>query len=171
MCVIYLAGGCFWGMEKAFQMLEGVTETQTGYANGTVDHPSYETVCTGTTGHRETVKVVYDPSVISLETILKAYFICINPAQGDGQGHDIGEQYHTGIYTADEESMASVREYTERKRKLYPAFYTEVGMLKCFWPAEEYHQKYLEKNPGGYCHIGRTEFSRIRELNEKGKSL
>lgn len=163
---IYLAGGCFWGMEHALQLLHGIIETEAGYANGTLDHPSYEAVCTDTTGHRETVRAVYDPERISLETILKAYFICIDPTLKNRQAGDIGSQYQTGIYTVDADSETRVETYLKEERKKYPAFFVEYGPLKSFWPAEEYHQKYLDKTPGGYCHVSQEEFRKIRELNE-----
>ena len=101
---IYLAGGCFWGMERAMQFLDGVVRTTVGYANGNVDDPDYKLVCTDTTGHRETVRVEYDDEQVSLNKILKAYFICIDPTVTNRQGGDIGSQYQTGVYYVDEES-------------------------------------------------------------------
>ena len=164
---IYLAGGCFWGMEKAFQELSGVLHTTVGYANGTTDHPTYEAVCTDTTGHRETVRIEYDPDQVSLNTILRAFFLCIDPTKQNRQGNDIGSQYQTGIYASEEESLREAETFVNEKKRLYPVFYTEVLPLKCFWPAEEYHQNYLEKNPAGYCHISRREFEAIRALNRE----
>ena len=166
---IYLAGGCFWGTEKAFRQLDGILDTTVGYANGTVDDPTYEQVCTNTTGHRETVKIIYDPEQVSLNTILRAFFLCIDPTQKNRQGNDIGSQYQTGIYTVDPESEAEVRAFVEQKKRLYPVFHTETGKLECFWPAEEYHQDYLEKHPQGYCHIASAEFELIRKLNQEVK--
>ncbi|MBQ9327389.1 MAG: peptide-methionine (S)-S-oxide reductase MsrA [Solobacterium sp.] len=168
MSEIYLAGGCFWGMEKVFRSLNGVIATTVGYANGTVDHPTYEQVCTDTTGHRETVKVEYDPDQISLTKILRAYFICIDPTRENGQGHDIGSQYQTGIYTTDDDSLAIVNRVVEKEKVNYPRFCTEVMPLKNFWPAEEYHQNYLEKNPNGYCHISNAEYDLVQALNLEG---
>ena len=168
---IYLAGGCFWGMEHALGMLHGIIETETGYANGTTEKPTYQEVCSDTTGHRETVRVVYDPDKVRLSTILKAYFICIDPTQKDRQAGDIGTQYQTGIYTTDEESAETVRDYLKEERKKYPVFYTEYGPLKSFWPAEQYHQKYLMKNPGGYCHVSVGEFEAIRQLSETEETV
>ncbi|MBR4456405.1 MAG: peptide-methionine (S)-S-oxide reductase MsrA [Solobacterium sp.] len=165
---IYFAGGCFWGMERAFQELNGVMETTVGYANGTADHPTYEQVCSDTTGHRETVKVVYDPEKIRLAVLLKAYFICIDPTMKNRQGEDIGSQYQTGIYTVDEESYEAVKKAAEEEKRRYPVFFTEIAMLKCFWPAEEYHQDYLKHHPQGYCHIAAREFEQIRQLNQEG---
>jgi peptide methionine sulfoxide reductase msrA/msrB len=162
---IYLAGGCFWGMEKVFRALDGVAETVVGYANGTTENPTYQEVCTDTTGHRETVKVVYDPQRISLRKILKAYFLCIDPALKNRQGNDIGSQSQTGIYTADAESLKIVESCAAEERKKHDCFYTEIMPLKNFWPAEEYHQNYLEKNPGGYCHITNEEYELVKQLN------
>ncbi len=167
---IYLAGGCFWGMERVFRALDGVCETEVGYANGTTDHPTYQEVCSDQTGHRETVKVVYDPAVLPLSRILKAYFLCIDPTRRNRQGNDIGSQYQTGIYTVDEDSLAEVTAYAEGERKRHLKFYTEIMPLKCFWPAEEYHQNYLEKNPQGYCHITTEEYELVKQLNQEGKN-
>ena len=162
---IYLAGGCFWGMEKVFHVLDGVTETTVGYANGTTENPTYEEVCTDTTGHRETVKVIYDPERVSLRKILKAYFICIDPTKQNRQGNDVGSQYQTGIYTTDAESLAAAEEFAGEEKKKHFRFCTEIMPLKNFWPAEEYHQNYLEKNPNGYCHIASEEYELVRQLN------
>lgn len=166
---IYLAGGCFWGMEKAFRQLDGVLETSVGYANGTVDYPTYEQVCTDTTGHRETVKIIYDPSRVRLNTILRAFFICIDPTQKNRQGNDIGTQYQTGIYYSDEETGREVNAFVKEKKRMYPAFYTETAPLSCFWPAEDYHQNYLDVHPQGYCHVTTAEFDLIRQLNQEVK--
>ncbi|MCR4617958.1 MAG: peptide-methionine (S)-S-oxide reductase MsrA [Lachnospiraceae bacterium] len=163
--VIYLAGGCFWGMERAFQELNGVTETVVGYANGHVSNPTYEEVCRHETGFRECIRVTYDPDVTDTDTVLKAYFICVDPTRNDGQGGDIGEQYLLGIYYKDESMQKAVTEYLEEEKKKYPAFYVENKMLDCFYEAEEYHQDYLLKNPSGYCHITRVEMDEIKALN------
>ena len=167
---IYLAGGCFWGMEHVIRALDGVVHTETGYANGTVPNPSYEQVCSDTTGHRETVRVVYNPGILPLSRILRAFFICVDPTQKNRQGNDIGSQYQTGIYTSDPDSEREVAAYLEHERKLYPEFHVESGALKQFWPAEEYHQNYLLKHPDGYCHISRTEYQLVRQLNETEES-
>lgn len=159
---IYLAGGCFWGTEKAFQLLNGVTDTEVGYANGTLDDPTYKDVCTDTTGHRETVKVVYDSDVLPLEKLMEVYFLCIDPTVKNRQGHDIGSQYQTGVYYTDENDREPLERIFEEEKKKYDAFYVELTELKCFWPAEEYHQDYLEKNPHGYCHIGNDTFEKVR---------
>jgi len=162
---IYLAGGCFWGAEKAFQYLDGVTDTTVGYANGHVADPTYEMVKTDTTGHRETVKVVYDDSKVSLETLLKAFFIFVDPTARNRQGHDIGSQYQSGVYYTDEESGDVCKAFFEEKKKEYDPFCTELAPLSCFYDAEEYHQDYLIKNPEGYCHVSREQYRKVKELN------
>lgn len=164
---IYLAAGCFWGSEKAFKLLDGVVETMTGYANGTMSNPRYEDVCRGNTGFRETVRVVYDPAAVSLETIMKAYFLCIDPTVANRQGNDIGSQYQTGVYYTDEEDAKLLRDIFEEEKKKYDRFFVELEPLKNFYSAEEYHQNYLDKNPGGYCHITKIEFDAVKALNKK----
>ena len=167
MKTIYMAGGCFWDMEKALQSLTGVIETTVGYANGDVENPSYQLVCTDTTNFRETVKVVYDPEVISLEKLMKAYFICIDPTVKNQQGHDIGSQYQTGIYYVDDEDLEVLEKAFANERQKYEEFYVELKKLENFYDAEEYHQDYLIKNPTGYCHISFDTYRKIRELNEE----
>lgn len=164
---IYFAGGCFWGTEKVFQSLHGVVETTVGYANGTVADPSYELVKTDTTGHRETVKVVYDPDQITLAKLLKAYFICVDPTVKNQQGHDIGSQYQTGVYYTDPADLEIIEPIFAEKRAQYDPFCVELAPLSCFYDAEEYHQDYLIKNPDGYCHISREEYRKVRELNDE----
>ena len=151
---IYFAGGCFWGAEYFFKLIEGVVETQVGYANGTVENPTYEQVCTHTTGHAETVRVVYDPEKIGLEFLLDMYFKAIDPTLEDQQGHDVGPQYRTGIYYTNLADLPVIekRVAVEAERYFKPIV-TEVLPLACFYPAEEYHQDYLDKNPDGYCHL------------------
>ncbi len=151
---IWLAGGCFWGMEKLMSSVPGVRDVVSGYANGRVDTaPTYSEVCTGTTGCRETVRVSYDAEQVSLDALLYLYFEAVDPTTDARQGADVGDQYSTGIYYADEESRAIAERIVERLRPLYSAFYVELAPLEHFWPAEEYHQDYLDKNPNGYCHI------------------
>ena len=164
---IYAAGGCFWGTERAFQMLDGVKDTAVGYANGHTESPTYKEVCTDTTGFRETVKIDYEDSKISLETILEAYFLRIDPTVANRQGNDIGSQYQTGIYYTDEESRETAEKVFAEKRKEYPIFLVELEPLKNFYDAEDYHQDYLIKNPGGYCHITKAEFEEVRKLNNR----
>lgn len=164
---IYLAGGCFWGTEKAFTLLDGVTDTEVGYANGCVENPSYEMVCTGKTGACEAVKVTYNPDIVSLDTILEALFIIIDPTRADGQGGDIGTQYRTGVYYTDPADESIVKDFFEKEKVKYSEFHVEMGMLGNFYDAEEYHQDYLEKNPAGYCHVGIAEFGKVAALNNK----
>ena len=162
---IYFAGGCFWGTEKVFQLLNGVIETTVGYANGSVSKPSYEMVKTGKTGHRETVKVVYDNEAVSLKTLLEAYFLCVDPTVKDRQGNDVGTQYQTGVYYSDEESGLLVKQVFDEKRRDYDVFCVELAPLECFYDAEEYHQNYLIKNPKGYCHIPLAAYEAVKKLN------
>lgn len=151
---IYLAGGCFWGVQAYFDLKEGVINTVVGYANGHTQNPSYQEVCTGTTNHTETVFIQYDESIISLEKILSYFWRVINPVSLNRQGGDVGSQYRTGIYYTDEKDLSVIKVSVEKEQKNYDQLIvTEVENLKCFYPAEEYHQKYLQKNPGGYCHI------------------
>lgn len=158
---IYLAGGCFWGMEAYFAGVQGVLETEVGYANGTTEHPTYQEVCTGTTGHAETLRIVYDASEVNLNFILNLYFECIDPTVLNRQGHDVGTQYRTGIYYTkpEQEEIAKqmLRELQARNNK---RIVVECLPLKIFYPAETYHQEYLKKNPGGYCHISKAQINK-----------
>ncbi len=156
--VLYLAGGCFWGLEKLMQSLPGVTDAVSGYANGiSQGAPSYQQVCTGDTGYRETVRVEYDPAKISIDAILFAYFYVIDPTLQNRQGNDVGSQYQAGIYYADEQSQGAIERIAAIQRERYQPFAVEIAPLVCFYPAEAYHQNYLDKNPGGYCHIPKGE--------------
>ncbi|NLL81871.1 MAG: peptide-methionine (S)-S-oxide reductase MsrA [Tissierellia bacterium] len=151
---IYLAGGCFWGVEEYFSRIKGVEDTQVGYANGSAKTPSYEQVCTGTTGHVETTYLKYDESQVSLETLLKKFYGIIDPTLLNRQGGDIGSQYRTGIYYLDIEDLDTINKVTaEEQAKYNKPIVTEIERLLCFYEAEEYHQDYLKKNPNGYCHI------------------
>ena len=150
---IYLAGGCFWGTQKFFDQFDGVLGTQVGYANGATEAPSYREVCAGS-GHAETVRIDYDDAVISLRKLLDYYFAVIDPTAYHRQGPDLGIQYRTGIYYTDEALLPLLQErYAEEQRRYRQRLETELLPLQNFYPAEEYHQKYLDKNPGGYCHI------------------
>lgn len=151
---IYLAGGCFWGLQAYFDLKSGIKETVVGYANGHTSNPTYEQVCTNSTGHAETVYIKYDENEIMLNKLLELFWKVIDPTSLNKQGGDIGTQYRTGIYYTDEKDIGIIRESLEKEAKKYTrSIVTEVEELKCFYPAEEYHQKYLEKNPNGYCHI------------------
>ena len=150
---IYLAGGCFWGTQKFFDQFAGVLETEVGYANGPSGHPGYQDVCAGS-GHAETVKIVYDDAVISLPRLLEYYFLTIDPLSYHRQGMDKGIQYRTGIYYTDAADLPELEAaYAEEQAKYRRKLEVELRPLENFFPAEEYHQKYLDKNPGGYCHI------------------
>lgn len=151
---IALAGGCFWGVDEYFSRKKGVISTKAGYANGVKENPTYNEVCTGRTGHAETVLVKYDEAVISLTDVLEKFFKVIDPTILNRQGNDRGTQYRTGIYYLDEADIPKIEEFIESKRKEYSApIVTEILPLKNFYDAEEYHQDYLKKNPRGYCHI------------------
>lgn len=151
---IYLAGGCFWGVEAYFQLIEGVLETSVGYANGRTENPSYEEVCRMNTGHAETVWISYDENIIGLRDLLKRYFKIIDPTTIDRQGPDLGNQYRTGIYYTKEEDIAIIEEEIQLLAKNYSdKIRVEVLPLENYYLAEDYHQKYLEKNPRGYCHV------------------
>ena len=152
--VIYLAGGCFWGVEAFISRLKGVHNTEVGYANGRDLAPTYEKVCTGKTGHAETVKATYNPKIIPLEEILESFFKIIDPYSLNRQGPDIGTQYRTGIYWQEESQRDSVINFLREKQKVSPErIVVEARPISSFYPAEGYHQKYLERNPQGYCHV------------------
>ena len=152
MSVIYLAGGCFWGVQKYFDQFEGIIKTTVGYANGHTENPKYEDVKAGKTGHVETVKVEYDENKRSLKQILDDYYRIIEPTSLNKQGEDEGISYRTGIYYINEKKTQEVqKDYHEK-------VVVEIQPLDNFYEAEEYHQKYLEKNPQGYCHIGQCFF-------------
>ena len=151
---IYLAGGCFWGTQKFFDQFDGVMETEVGYANGKFLNPTYEQVCREGTGHAETVRIRFDEQTLSLAGILERYFLTIDPLSVNRQGGDVGEQYRTGIYYEDDALLPEIEEAVRREAdKVGRPLAVEVRRLENFSPAEEYHQKYLDKNPGGYCHI------------------
>jgi peptide methionine sulfoxide reductase msrA/msrB len=160
---IYLAGGCFWGLEKLMRSLPGVLDVTSGYANGNKANPTYEEVCSDRTGFKETVKVDYDPAKVSLETVLYAYYSVIDPTVENKQGPDVGSQYQTGVYYTDLESKAVAAKVAATEQKRHREFKVEQGPLSNFYPAEAYHQHYLDKHPGGYCHIPAAAFQRVAE--------
>ena len=164
--VIYLAGGCFWGIEHLMQSIPGVIDAQSGYANGyRAEDANYQTICTTDTGFRETVRVEYDPEQVSLDALLLAYFYVIDPTVKDRQGNDIGTQYQTGVYYTNDKAKETVERIAELERSRSEQFFVEIGPLLNYYPAEEYHQDYLVKNPYGYCHIPWEEmelFSKLR---------
>ena len=148
---IYLAGGCFWGVQAYFKMLEGVIDTRVGYANGTTAFPKYEDLKSGKADHAETVKVVYDPDVIPLTKLVEHYLRFVDPYSVDKQGHDVGHQYRSGIYYTDLLDGVDIELYLSEH--LNPGYKIELTQMRNFFPAESYHQDYLDKNPGGYCHV------------------
>lgn len=153
---IVLCGGCFWGVEAYFNTIKGVIKTKVGYANGNTKNPTYEEVCSNLTGFAEACYIEYNPNEISLEKLLEAYWKIVDPTIKNRQGNDIGTQYRTGIYYMDEEDLKIILESKKEEQKKYKdTIVTEIEPLKNFYEAEEYHQKYLEKNPNGYCHIPR----------------
>lgn len=168
---IYLAGGCFWGTEHFLKQIRGVKSTQVGYANGHTASPTYKEVCTDRTGFAETVKVVYDPKEVKLELLLELYFQTIDPTSLNRQGHDTGTQYRTGIYYTDREDVPVIEKAVRSLAKAYTQLLAlEVKPLESFYDAEEYHQDYLDKNPGGYCHLNPKLFELARQANPAGKA-
>jgi methionine-R-sulfoxide reductase/methionine-S-sulfoxide reductase len=164
---IYLAGGCFWGTQKYLSQVRGIVETDVGYANGNTENPTYEEVCYSNTGHAETVRVLYNPAEISLSFILDLYYEVINPTSLNRQGGDVGTQYRTGIYYVDAENRDEIMNSLEKLQKNYDkSIAIEVLPLKNYYRAEEYHQKYLDKNPNGYCHIGPEHFEKARNSSD-----
>ena len=153
--------GCFWGAERRFWQQPGVFSTAVGYAAGTTPNPNYREVCTGMTGHNEVVLVVFDPKQVSYETLLKVFWESHNPTQGMRQGNDVGTQYRSGIYVYSDaqrqEAEASFQRYQDALKKSgYTTITTEILDAPTFYYAEDYHQQYLAKNPGGYCGLGGT---------------
>ena len=169
---IYLAGGCFWGTEKYLENIPGVLSTEVGYANGNTKNPTYKEVCYNNTGHAETVKVEYDDDRIGLLYILELYYDVINPVSINRQGGDIGSQYRTGIYFVDENDEEVIRgSIIELQKKYKEKIAIEVKPLENYYKAEEYHQKYLDKNPDGYCHIGVDKFEKAKKAVDTSKKF
>ncbi len=169
---IYFAGGCFWGTEHFLKQIRGVESTQVGYANSIVPNPSYEQVCSGKTNAAETVKVVYDSEEADLSLLLNLYFQTIDPTSLNQQGHDRGTQYRTGIYYTNKADLPIVKEAIQALAKQYKEqIAIEVMPLDNFYPAELYHQDYLDKNPNGYCHINPALFEIARKANAAKKKV
>lgn len=163
--VIYFAAGCFWGTEKLMQSIPGVDAAVSGYANGLAEIvPTYEQVVSGATGYRETVRVEYKPDVISLDALVFAYYHVIDPTIANAQGYDVGTQYQTGIYYADDAARETVERITAIEKQRNENFVVEIEPLERFYEAEEYHQDYLIKNPMGYCHISRDEIATVTNI-------
>lgn len=151
---IYLAGGCFWGLQKFMDQFEGIIETEVGYANGETENPKYPDVKAQLTGHAETLYVKYDSSMITLKQILEYFYMVIDPTSLNQQGEDVGTSYRTGIYYLNEEDQKVALEVTAKQQEQYDKkIVVEIEAMRCYYRAEEYHQKYLDKNPNGYCHI------------------
>ena len=165
---IYFAGGCFWGTEHFFKQIAGVMETETGFANGHTDAPTYKQVYTDTTGYAETVRVVYDPKQVSLELLLQMFFVAIDPISLNKQGHDQGTRYRTGIYYTDVTDLEVIDKIFAKEQARYAQpLVVEREPLKNFFPADEYHQDYLDKHPDGYCHLPKALFDFARQANRK----
>lgn len=161
---IVFAAGCFWGVERIFWQLPGVYTTSVGYAGGHTPNPTYDEVCSGATGHTEVVQVTYDPDVISYAALLQAFWEGHDPTQGMRQGNDRGTQYRSAIYSDDNARLDTARQSRAQYQKQlsaagYGEITTEIAPLESYFFAEDYHQQYLAKNPGGYCGIGGTGVS------------
>lgn len=151
---IYLAGGCFWGVQEYFSRINGVIKTCVGYANSNIENPSYELVCSGTTKAVETVEIEYDDKLVNLEQLIDELFKIIDPTLLNRQANDIGTQYRTGIYYVDLNEESFINQKIKKLQEKYSKpICTEVMKLSNFWIAEKYHQDYFKKNPNGYCHI------------------
>ena len=165
---IYLAGGCFWGTAHLFSLVPGVSGTVAGYANSIVPEPTYKEVCTGRTEAAETVKVVYDDDTVGLTDLIKLYFRSIDPLTLNRQGNDVGTQYRTGIYYTDDTDRPVIEaQLAGLQRRYKEPLAIEFGPLENFYPAEEYHQEYLYKNPDGYCHVNPALFKEAKEMKTK----
>ena len=155
--VAILAGGCFWGMEEVLRKIPGVLDTRVGYTGGDVPNPSYRLVCTGITGHAEALEIGFDPAKLGYEELLLTFFRMHDPTTLNQQHNDRGTQYRSAIfYTTDEQKQIAerVKARVEKSGKWKKPIVTEITKAREFWPAEDYHQKYLIKNPGGYnCHV------------------
>lgn len=150
---IILGGGCFWGVEAYFKRVRGVKDTVVGYSGGTTENPTYEEVCTGKTGHAEVVLITFAPNVITLEKIIKHFFKIHDPRQKDRQGNDIGTQYRSAIFYFEDKQREVIDKIIDELKQEGIRVVTEVERARNFYKAEEYHQDYLDKNPGGYCHV------------------
>ena len=167
---IYLAGGCFWGTEHFFKQIEGVIETEVGFANGHTEDPSYKEVYTDTTGHAETVRIKYNDEVVGLEFLLQMFFKAIDPTSLNKQGHDEGTRYRTGIYYQNASDLPVIEKvYAEQQAQYSEPLVVEKLPLQKFYSAEEYHQDYLDKNPEGYCHLPLELFKFAKQAKDKSK--
>ena len=163
---IYFAGGCFWGTEHFFKQVRGVVSTEVGYANGTGKNPTYEQVCSHTTGFAEVVRVVYDPHQVELRQLIDLYLKTVDPTSLNQQGNDRGTQYRTGIYyTRGEDAPVVTEALAALARQIGKTVVIENRPLENYYPAEQYHQDYLDNNPGGYCHLSPALFEMARQAN------
>ena len=161
---IFLAGGCFWGTEHYFKQIEGVVETEVGFANGHTADPSYKEVYTDTTGYAETVHVKYNPEIVSLEFLLQMFFKAIDPTSLNKQGHDEGTRYRTGVYYTNAEDLPIIEKvFAEEQKHYQQPLAVEKLPLQNYYSAEEYHQDYLDKTPNGYCHLPESLFEFARQ--------
>ncbi|MDZ7823028.1 MAG: peptide-methionine (S)-S-oxide reductase MsrA [Ahrensia sp.] len=165
--IIYLGMGCFWGVERVFWKLDGVHVTAVGYAGGFTKNPTYQETCTGLTGHTEVVKIVFDPTKITLDAILKEFWEQHDPTQGMRQGNDVGSTYRSAIYTTTDEQLDHAIKTRDayqdalKKSGHFAKITTEIAPLDTFYFGEDYHQQYLAKNPNGYCNLRGTGVSCI----------
>ena len=165
---IWFAAGCFWGAQKFFKMIDGVRFTEVGFANGNTENPSYKQVYTDTTGYAECVHVRYDPDTVSLQDLVRLYFKIIDPLSLNRQGEDEGTRYRTGVYYEDDRDLEILsKEFFSVEQELGKKPVVELGRLACFYKAEEYHQDYLDKTPGGYCHLGPAKFELAAKYKKK----
>lgn len=165
---IYFAGGCFWGTQHYLKQIRGVVGTAAGYANGETENPTYKQVYTDTTGYAETVRVLYDPAVISLQQLVELYFRSVDPTLLNRQGGDVGTRYRTGIYFTSPEDLSVIQAVYDKVAAEYEMpLVVELQPLRNFYPAEEYHQDYLDKNPEGYCHIPLALMEFVRKANRE----
>ena len=163
---IYLAAGCFWGAEHYLKLIRGIIHTEVGFANGHTDAPTYKEVYTDTTGYAETVRVDYDPQQISLKLLIELYFKAIDPTSLNQQGEDRGTRYRTGIYYTDPAELDTINAVVNEVARQYDRpLVVEVEPLRNFYPAEDYHQDYLDKNPDGYCHLPLELFEMAKRAN------
>ena len=168
MKTIFLAAGCFWGAQHYLKQIRGVVETETGFANGNTEKPTYEEVYTDRTGYAEAVRVVFDPEVLPLRKLMNLYFDCIEPTSVNRQGDDEGTRYRTGIYYIDPEDYPTIHEAMHEVQHGYSSpLAVEVEPLRAFYPADEHHQDYLDKHPDGYCHLPEALFVMARNANKK----
>lgn len=165
--VIYLAGGCFWGLEKYFKLIHGVADTEVGFVNGHTSDPTYKEVYTDQTGYAECVRVIFDDEALPLEKLLDFFFRAIDPTSENKQGEDIGTRYRCGIYYSPDspEDMDIIEAVYAEAEHRFGKIFVEKGPMLTYYPAEEYHQDYLQKNPDGYCHLRPELYELAKKAN------